>query len=54
MKTISESYDIKQCDCVKIRVAMDRFVQFCMWPDYLTGECGHMRADSEIGPKLPC
>ncbi len=36
-----------------IQVAEDRFVQFRYAPDYLTGKYRHLRADGEIGPKLP-
>src|SRR4051794_29963288 len=40
-------------DSMPIQVSEDRFVQFRYAPDYLTGRHRHLRADGEIGPRLP-
>lgn len=40
-------------DFMPIQVADERFVQFRYAPDYLVGRYRHLRADGEIGPKLP-
>ncbi len=53
LRTIQETRQVWCRDYMPIQVAEDGFVQFRYGPDYLTGKYRHLRADGEIGPKLP-
>jgi agmatine deiminase len=53
LRVIAGTRDIWCRDYMPIQVAEERFVQFRYTPDYLTGKYRRLRADGEIGPKLP-
>ena len=53
LRVIPGTLDIWCRDYMPIQVAEQRFVQFRYAPDYLTGKYRRLRADGEIGPKLP-
>ena len=53
MSTIPGTREIWCRDYLPIQVSREKFVQFRYAPDYLSGRYRHLRADGELGPKLP-
>lgn len=53
LETIPGTRQVWCRDYMPVQVGEDQFVQFRYEPDYLTGRYRPLRADGEIGPKLP-
>jgi len=54
LRTIGGTLDVWCREYLPIQVAEGRFVHFRYEPDYFTGKYHRLRADGEIGPRIPC